>query len=89
MIKLDFNGQHTNLEEVIASDCYIKSDYVTDTVRMKTYWSYALELCNLAPPIEELRSEYVCIDHYWRKVGGILKDGGTFKYAQLFLLVHL
>ena len=31
----------------------------------------------------------MCIDHYWRKVGRILKDGSTFKYAQLFLLAKL
>ena len=57
--------------------------------KTNSYWSYALELCDLSPPIEELRSKYVRIDHYWRKVGGILKDDGTFKYAQLFLLVKL
>ena len=76
--------------ESIPSDYYIKSDSVTDTVSVKktnSYWSYALELCDLSLPIEESRSKYVPIDHYWRKVGGILKDDGTFKYAQLFLLV--
>ena len=76
----------------IPSNYYIKSDSVTDTVSVKktnSYWSYALELCDLSPPIEELRSKYVRIDHYWRKVGGILKDDGTFKYAQLFALVKL
>ena len=78
--------------ESIPSDDYIKSDSVTDTVSVKktnSYWPYDLELCDLSPPIEELRSKYVRIDHYWRKVGGILKDDGTFKYAQLFLLVKL
>ena len=65
---------------------------ITDTVSVKktnSYWSYVLELCALSSPIEELGSKYVCINHYWRKVGGILKDDGTFKYAQLFLLVKL
>ena len=78
--------------ESIPSGCYIKPGSVTDTVSVKktnSCWSYALELCDLSPPIEELRSKYVRIDHYWRKVGGILKDDGTFKYAQLFLLIKI
>ena len=58
--------------ESIPSVCYIKPDSVTDTVSVKktnSCWSYALKLCDLSPPIEELRSKYVRIDHYWRKVG--------------------
>ena len=35
------------------------------------------------------QQKYVHIDHYWRKVEGILKDDGTFKYAELFLLFKL
>ena len=60
--------------ETIPSDYYIKSDSVTDTISVKktnSYLSYALELCDLSPPIEELRSKYVRIEHYCRKVGGI------------------
>ena len=60
--------------ETIPSDYYNKSDSVTDTVSVKktnSYLSYALELCDLNPPIVELRSTYVRIEHYCRKVGGI------------------
>ena len=58
--------------EYIPSDYYIKSVIITDTVSVKKrnyYWSYALELCDLSPPIEGLRSKYLRIDQYWKKVG--------------------
>ena len=54
-------------------------------VRKKTssYWSHALELCDLNSPLEKLKSKYICIGHYWRKVGKTFKDDVTFESFQV------
>ena len=54
--------------------------------RTNSYWSYALELCDLQP-IQKTDSHFIRIDHYWRKIGKILSDDGLQKYSHLICLV--
>ena len=54
--------------------------------RTNLYCSYALELCDLHP-IQETDSQFIRIDHYWRKIGKILSDDGLQKYTHLICLV--
>ena len=66
--------------------------YMSKSVNSKntnTYWIYALELCDFKSSLEELKSQYIFIDHYWRKIEKNLKDDGTFEYPQLLALVKL
>ena len=74
--------------EDIPKEFYTKSndEASKSSLRRNSYWSYALELCDLQP-IQETDSLFIQIDHYWRKIGKILSDDGLQKYTQLICLV--
>ena len=74
--------------EDIPKEFYTKSndEASKSSRRTNSYWSYALEFCDLQP-IQETDSQFVWIDHYWRKIGKILSDDSLQKYTQLISLV--
>ena len=74
--------------EDIPKEFYTKSndEASKSSRRANSYWSYALEFCDLQP-IQETDSQFVWIDHYWRKIGKILSDDSLQKYTQLISLV--
>ena len=74
--------------EDIPKEFYTKSDDEASksSQRTNSYWSYTLELCGLQP-IQKTDSQFIRIDHYWRKICKILSDDGLQKYTQLICLV--
>ena len=74
--------------EDIPKEFYTKSndEASKSSQRANSYWSYTLELCGLQP-IQKTDSQFIRIDHYWRKICKILSDDGLQKYTQLICLV--
>ena len=54
-----------------------------------SYWKYAYGLLDVAATDTDNNLKYVCIDHFWRNVGGITDMEGRPKYWKLVTFVNL
>ena len=54
-----------------------------------SFWKYAFGFLHVAATGTDNNSKYVCIDHFWRNVGGIVDMEGIPKYRKLVTFVNL